>query len=51
MKPRREDIPDALIAATAKRYEANVWTFDRDFLRLLPKAQVRLLRRSQDGER
>lgn len=51
MKPGRADILDALIAATAKRYEANIWTFDRDFLSLLPKARVRLLRRSRDGER
>ena len=50
MRPGRDDIPDALIAATAKRYDASVWTLDRDFLRLLPKARVRLLRRPPDVE-
>jgi predicted nucleic acid-binding protein len=43
MKPGRADIPDALIAATVKRYDASVWTLDRDFLKFLPKARVRIL--------
>ncbi|MDA4123146.1 MAG: PIN domain-containing protein [Thaumarchaeota archaeon] len=51
MKPVEADIPDALIAATAKRYDATIWTYDKDFLKFLPKARVRLLRRSPEGER
>ena len=44
MKPGREDLLDALIAATARRYDASVWTLDTDYLKFLPKARVRLLR-------
>ncbi|MGH9922071.1 MAG: type II toxin-antitoxin system VapC family toxin [Nitrososphaerales archaeon] len=44
MKPSKKDLIDALIAATAKRYEALVWTEDSDFLKFLPKDRVRLLK-------
>ena len=44
MKPSKKDLLDALIAATAKRYEATVWTKDSDFLKFLPKDSVRLFR-------
>jgi predicted nucleic acid-binding protein len=43
MKPDRTDIADALIAATAKRYDASVWTLDKGFLKFLPKTRVRVL--------
>ena len=49
MKPGRADLLDALIAATAKRYDATVWTLGRDFLRLMPETRVRVL--GSDGER
>ncbi len=39
-KPSRGNLVDALIAATASRYEAVVWTKDKDFLRFLPKEKV-----------
>ena len=35
---------DALIAATARRYDASVWTLDGDYLKFLPKARVRVMR-------
>jgi len=44
MKPSKKDLLDALIAATAKRYEATIWTKDSDFLKFLPKDNVRLLK-------
>ncbi len=44
MKPSKKDLLDALIAATAKRYEAMVWTMDSDFLKFLPKDKVRLVK-------
>jgi len=44
MKPGRADLLDALIAAAVDRYDATIWTLDRDFLKFLPKARVRLLR-------
>ena len=42
MKPKKSDLLDSLIAATVKRHEASIWTSDRDFLKLLPKASVRI---------
>jgi len=42
MKPSRADILDALIASTARRYGAVVWTGDKDFLKFLPKSKVRM---------
>jgi len=42
-KPRREDLVDALISATANRYGAIVWTKDEDFLQFLPKEKVNLI--------
>lgn len=42
-KPSREDLVDALISATVKRYEAIIWTMDKDFLRFLPKEKVKVL--------
>ena len=41
MKPATADSLDALIASSAKRYDATVWTSDRDFLKFLPKSRVR----------
>lgn len=43
MKPSRADLLDSLIASSAKRYGAAVWTSDRDFLKFLPKEKVRVL--------
>ncbi len=45
MKPSPVHILGALIASTVKKYNAKLWTFDRDFLRFLPKLNVRLLSR------
>ena len=42
MKPSRADLLDALIASSAKRYGASVWTCDEDFLKFLPKSKVRM---------
>jgi predicted nucleic acid-binding protein len=42
MRPSKADALDALIAASAKRYDAVVWTTDKDFLKFLPKARVRI---------
>ena len=42
-KPSREKLVDALIAATASRYEATVWTKDSDFLQFLPKERVTII--------
>ena len=44
MKPSKKDIVDALIAAIVKRYEAILWTKDSDFLKFLPKDNVRLVK-------
>jgi len=41
-KPTRTDLLDALIAASARRHNAVVWTNDRDFLKFLQKDSVRL---------
>ena len=38
--PGRENLVDALIAATVSRYDASIWTKDADFLRFLPKEKV-----------
>lgn len=43
MKPKRDDLLDALIAACVKRHNASIWTSDGDFLRFLPKAKVTLV--------
>lgn len=43
MKPSKTDLLDALIAACAKRYDAAVWTADKDFFKFLSKDKVRLL--------
>lgn len=43
MKPTRADLLDALIASSAKRYGATVWTGDKDFLKFLPKSRVRVM--------
>jgi predicted nucleic acid-binding protein len=43
MKPKKSDLLDALIAASVQRYDASIWTGDRDFLSLLPKNRVRLV--------
>ena len=42
-RPSRENLVDALIAATVTRYDASIWTKDADFLRFLPKQKVILL--------
>jgi predicted nucleic acid-binding protein len=41
-RPKRADILDAMIAASAKRYDASVWTNDKDFLKFLPENRVRV---------
>jgi len=43
MKPKRKDLLDALIAASAKGYGADVWTSDADFLKFLPRASIKLV--------
>lgn len=43
-RPARSDLVDALIAASAMRHGASVWTLDKDFLKYLPKSSVRLLK-------
>jgi predicted nucleic acid-binding protein len=43
MRPSGEDILNALIASTARRYGAVVWTGDKDLLKLLPKSKVRVM--------
>jgi predicted nucleic acid-binding protein len=43
LKPNRADLLNALIAACVKRYDASLWTADKDFLKFLPKEKVRLL--------
>ena len=40
----KPDLLDALISASVRRYDASVWTLDKDFLKFLPKARVRLFR-------
>lgn len=42
-KPAKADLLDALIASSVRRYDAVIWTADRDFLRYLPKENVLLL--------
>lgn len=42
-KPSREKVVDALIAATAIRYDASVWTKDADFLQFLPVEKVTIV--------
>jgi predicted nucleic acid-binding protein len=43
MKPKKDDLLDALISASVKRHGASIWTSDADFLKFLPKASVRLV--------
>jgi predicted nucleic acid-binding protein len=43
-KPDRSDILDALIAAAIRRFDATVWTKDRDFHKFLPKDKVRIIK-------
>ena|SRR2546427_11124733 len=43
MKPNRNDLLDALIAASVRRSDASIWTSDRGFLMFLPKSKVRLV--------
>lgn len=43
LKPNKTDLLDALIASSAKRYGAAVWTGDKDFLKFLPKSRVRVM--------
>jgi len=45
LKPAVVQVLDALIASTVKKYNGRIWTFDRDFLRFLPKSSVRILGR------
>ncbi|MDI6884207.1 MAG: PIN domain-containing protein [Hadesarchaea archaeon] len=42
-RPEPADIRDALIAAGVKRHDATIWTRDSDFLKFLPREQVRLI--------
>jgi predicted nucleic acid-binding protein len=42
-KPSKKDILDALIASSVKKYDAAIWTLDRDFLKFLHKSRVRIL--------
>jgi PIN domain nuclease of toxin-antitoxin system len=41
-KPIKADLLDALIAASARRRNAIIWTADKDFLKFLPKDGVRI---------
>lgn len=43
MKPKGSDLLDALIAASVRRLDASIWTSDSDFLKFLPKANVKLV--------
>ena len=43
MRPSKADLLDALIASSAKRYGATVWTGDKDFLKFLKKSKVRVM--------
>jgi len=42
-KPSRTNLLDALIASSAKRYNATVWTRDKDFRKFLPEHKVHIL--------
>lgn len=42
-KPRKGKLVDALIAATVARYDATVWTKDRDFAHFLPEERIIIL--------
>jgi len=42
-KPAKGKLVDALIAATVARYDANVWTKDRDFTQFLPEEKITIL--------
>ena len=44
LKPGASELLDALIAASVNRHDAELWTLDRDFLKLLPKARVHIFR-------
>ena len=43
MRPSRNDLVDALISATVRRYDAHLWTRDRDFLKYLSEDKVRIV--------
>jgi len=43
MKPKKDNLLDALIAASVKRYDAAIWTGDNDFFRFLPRSSVKLV--------
>lgn len=43
-RPDKRDVLDSLVAASAKRLDAIVWTVDRDFLKYLTKSKVRIFR-------
>jgi predicted nucleic acid-binding protein len=42
-KPGKQKLVGALIAATASRYEASVWTKDADFQLFLPRERVTIV--------
>lgn len=44
MKPSKKDLVDALIAAMVKRYQGILWTKDYDFLKFLPRNNIRLIK-------
>jgi predicted nucleic acid-binding protein len=39
-----EDLLDELIAATRRRYDASIWTLDKDYQKFPPKTLVRVMR-------
>ncbi len=43
MKPKRDDLLDAHIAACVKRHDASIWTSDGEFLKFFPEAKVTLV--------
>jgi len=50
MKPSNKQVLDALIGATVMKYRGTIWTLDKDFLQLLPKAKVRVIQSSNEKE-
>jgi predicted nucleic acid-binding protein len=48
LKPVPSDVLDALIAASVRRYDAGIWTLDRDFLKFLPRAKVRVFKKREE---
>jgi predicted nucleic acid-binding protein len=45
-RPDREELVDALIAATVSRYDSLIWTRDTDYLRFLPKEKVVIIQQA-----